>query len=200
MDESVRAITTDIQAFKNIRTQLFQKESQAREKANVQSEKKGKKQAEEADSESITSNKYFLYFFHLFESVVNNTSNLVEKYSQHLIHQCPKDVRSEIFKNFEPQVQKDSSDPSKETGARNTQGPQSGEQQASQGGPQKPSQEGQADSKQKADKLSNTPLFNNNVDQLVACKKRIDGALQSMQEYISLSRKLSSVKAAAYHR
>ena len=32
MDESVRAITTDIQAFKNIRTQLFQKENQAREK------------------------------------------------------------------------------------------------------------------------------------------------------------------------
>jgi radical SAM superfamily enzyme len=72
MDESVRAINTDIQAFKNIRTQLFQRESATKKKMDGE--------------------KYFIYFFHIFESVVNNTSNLVSKYSSHLISQCPKDV------------------------------------------------------------------------------------------------------------
>ena len=62
MDESVWAINTDIQAFKNIRTQIL-----AREKSKVESD------------------KFFIYFFHIFESVVNNTSKLVSKYSTHLI-------------------------------------------------------------------------------------------------------------------
>ena len=61
MDESVRAINTDIQAFKNIRTQLFQRDSK------------------------VDQEKFIIYFFHIFESVVNNTSNLVSKYSSHLI-------------------------------------------------------------------------------------------------------------------
>lgn len=65
MDESVRAINTDIQAFKNIRTQLLQRESNTKTKAE--------------------NDKFFIYFFHIFESVVNNTSNLVSKYSSHLI-------------------------------------------------------------------------------------------------------------------
>ena len=97
-------------------------------------------------------------------------------------------------------MQKDSVETSKEAEAGNMQSPQSGEQQASQGGSQKRSKEPKADSKSKMDKHPDAPLFNNNVDQLVACKKRIDGALQSMSDYISLSRKLSSVKAAAHHR
>ena len=41
-------------------------------------------------------NKYFLIFFHLFESMVNNTSRLVDRYSTHLIQQCPKDVVKQI--------------------------------------------------------------------------------------------------------
>ena len=69
MDTCVRAITTDIGAFKNIRTQLFQIEND---------KKKGLKPQEDF-------NKYFLIFFHLFESMVNNTSRLVDRYSNHLI-------------------------------------------------------------------------------------------------------------------
>ena len=69
MDESVRAITTDISAFKNIRTQLFQMENDI---------KAGNEPKQDH-------NKYFLIFFHLFESVVNNTSRLVDRYSSHLI-------------------------------------------------------------------------------------------------------------------
>ena len=80
MDESVRAITTDIAAFRNIRTQMFQMEND-------------KSQAKDKDK---AHNKYFLIFFHLFESMVNNTSRLVDRYSTHLIQQCPKDVVKQI--------------------------------------------------------------------------------------------------------
>ena len=83
MDESVRAVTTDIAAFKNIRTQLFQIENEV---------KSGKKK-----QETINYNKYFLIFFHLFESVVNHSSRLVDRYSAHLISQCPKEVAKQIY-------------------------------------------------------------------------------------------------------
>tara|TARA_B110000285_G_C15027067_1_gene564709 strand:- start:438 stop:887 length:450 start_codon:yes stop_codon:yes gene_type:complete len=57
-------------------------------------------------------------------------------------------------------------------------------------------EDGKSDKRKGAvDKISKN-VFNANVNQLGNCKKRIDSALQSMQEYISLSRKLSSVKAA----
>lgn len=69
MDESVRAINTDVMAFKNIRTQLFQMENDL-------------KQGKQPNKDH---NKYFLIFFHLFESVVNNTSRLADRYSTHLI-------------------------------------------------------------------------------------------------------------------
>ena len=65
MDELVRGITTDISAFKNIRTQLFHQEGESEKQKPSQ--------------------KYFLIFFHLFESVVNNVSRLVDRYSTHLI-------------------------------------------------------------------------------------------------------------------
>ena len=90
MDEGVRAITTDIQAFKNIRTQLFQKELES--KGDKKADGKSGKAAGPKDVSAVDHNKYFLIFFHLFESIINNTSKLVDQYSDHLIQQCPKDV------------------------------------------------------------------------------------------------------------
>ena len=100
-----------------------------------------------------------MYFFHIFESVVNNTSIMVGKYSSQLIEQCPKNVRQDIEKIKNPM-------------------------------------EKQGDkSKKDFDKLNAAIQFNDNAEHLKDCKKRIDGALASMEEYIALSRKLSSVKS-----
>ena len=56
MDESVRAITTDISAFKNIRTQLFQMENDGK--------------TQDPEIKKLTGNKYFIFLFKLFESVI----------------------------------------------------------------------------------------------------------------------------------
>ena len=53
-------------------------------------------------------NKYFLIFFHLFESVVNNTSRLMDRYSQHLVSQCPKEVVKMIETEDEKSAKKES--------------------------------------------------------------------------------------------
>jgi hypothetical protein len=55
------------------------------------------KKGVKSNTAKTESNKYFLIFFHLFESVVNNTSRLVDRYSNHLISQCPKDVSAIVY-------------------------------------------------------------------------------------------------------
>lgn len=45
-----------------------------------------------------------MYFFHIFESVVNNTSIMVGKYSSQLIEQCPKNVRQDLEKIKKPKL------------------------------------------------------------------------------------------------
>lgn len=62
--------STDMAAFKNIRTQLFQLENE---------EKAGKKK------EQIDYQKYIMVLSHLFESMVGNTNRMVEHYSSQLI-------------------------------------------------------------------------------------------------------------------
>ena len=79
LDEQVRGITTDIAAFKNIRAQLFQIENTT-------------------PAQKLDYSKYMLIFFHIFESVINNTSLLVDRYSHHLISQCPKEVAKTLNK------------------------------------------------------------------------------------------------------
>jgi len=46
---------------------------------------KSDKSEEKGKVTNATQNKYFLIFFHLFESMVNNMSHLVDRYSNHLI-------------------------------------------------------------------------------------------------------------------
>lgn len=108
-------------------------------------------------------NKYFLIFFHLFESVVNNTSRLVDRYSNNLISQCPKEVVKIIEKeNLNLQTERDKKKPSDE---------------GQSGGEKEKSSKKQEKGKGKDDKIN---LFNRNFNQLITCKKRIDYALQSM--------------------
>lgn len=152
MDESVRAIHTDIQAFKNIRTQLFQMENDI---------KLGKQPNKD-------NNKYFLIFFHLFESVVNNTSRLVDRYSNNLISQCPKEVVK--IMEQENKEQKVMTEREKKKPSDEAQGQAGGEKEKS----------SKKQDKTKSSKDDKINLFNRNFNQLITCKKRIDHALQSM--------------------
>ncbi|CDW71107.1 UNKNOWN [Stylonychia lemnae] len=70
INETLRAITTDVQGFKSIRQKLFIKASQDKDPQN----------------------KLYLYLFHLFESLVCNINTLVIKQTQQILNQCPQEV------------------------------------------------------------------------------------------------------------
>ncbi len=96
--------------------------------------------------------------------MVNNTSRLVDRYSNHLISSCPKDVAKVVesttpMPNFAQQntLEHDQSGGSKMNSSR---------------GSRKKSGNG----KKNVDKLSQN-LFGTSVKQLTSCKKRIDNAL-----------------------
>jgi len=44
----------------------------------------------------LTKNKLYLYLFHLFESVVNNMAQLVQKTKYTILSQCGESVESQI--------------------------------------------------------------------------------------------------------
>jgi len=88
IDASVGAISTDVQAFKNIRNYLFAQitEDIQRHRAELsvieQKQAKGThrredSQASQQHQQALSKNKLYLFLFHLFESVVNNVAQLV---------------------------------------------------------------------------------------------------------------------------
>ena len=70
IDASVSGISTDVQAFKNIRNYLF-----AQITDEIQKHKSEKSHPK--DDETLSLTNLYLYLFHLFESIVNNTAQLV---------------------------------------------------------------------------------------------------------------------------
>ena len=70
IDASVSAISTDVQAFKNIRNYLFAQITDEihKHKAATDDEKSN----DAVNEQALSKNKLYLYLFHLFESVVNN--------------------------------------------------------------------------------------------------------------------------------
>ena len=70
IDASVSAISTDVQAFKNIRNYLFAQITDEihKHKAAADDEKSN----DAVNEQALSKNKLYLYLFHLFESVVNN--------------------------------------------------------------------------------------------------------------------------------
>jgi len=94
VDASVGAITTDVQAFKNIRNYLFGQitedihkhknelatleagEAAASKKEGGTHERNESMQSEH-HKQALTKNKLYLYLFHLFESIVNHVAQLI---------------------------------------------------------------------------------------------------------------------------
>jgi len=76
IDASVSAISTDVQAFKNIRNYLFAQITDEIHKIKAAADDD---KSNELNEEALTKNKLYLYLFHLFESVVNNMAQLVQK-------------------------------------------------------------------------------------------------------------------------
>ena len=74
IDASVGAISTDVQAFKNIRNYLFAQITDEIHKNKAAAEDSSNKIDGDSESheQALTKNKLYLYLFHLFESVVNN--------------------------------------------------------------------------------------------------------------------------------
>ena len=83
IDASVSCISTDVNAFKNIRNRLFsaiQEEIKIEETVNS-----------EQSEERVRQNKLYLYVFHLFESVIASVTQLVTKTMGVTLSQIPKD-------------------------------------------------------------------------------------------------------------
>ena len=89
IDASVGAISADVQAFKNIRNYLF-----AQITDEIHKHKAAVEEGEDAESheKALTKNKLYLYLFHLFESVVNNMAQLVQKTKYTILSQCGESV------------------------------------------------------------------------------------------------------------
>ena len=87
----------DVQAFKNIRNFLFAQITEElhkhKEQANASID--SSKEPSAADKEAIVRNKLYLYLFHLFESVVNNVAQLIQKTKYTILSQCGEAVDQE---------------------------------------------------------------------------------------------------------
>jgi hypothetical protein len=84
IDSSVSQISLDVQAFKNIRNRLF---TQITDEISKEQELDKRKEhvhslSISSQTKTINNNKLYLYLFHLFESVINNVSQLVAKTMQ----------------------------------------------------------------------------------------------------------------------
>ena len=92
IDASVSAISTDVQAFKNIRNYLFAQITDEihKHKAAADDEKSN----DAANEQALSKNKLYLYLFHLFESVVNNMAQLVQKTKYTILSQCGESVEN----------------------------------------------------------------------------------------------------------
>ena len=109
IDASVGAISTDVQAFKNIRNYLFAQITDEihKHKAAAEDSKDDGEAGLNAESheEALTRNKLYLYLFHLFESVVNNMAQLVQKTKYTILSQCGESVEDN-GKSKKPHAQK----------------------------------------------------------------------------------------------
>ena len=104
IDASVGAISTDVQAFKNIRNYLFQQITEdihkhknelstlEERKNKPTSHKREDSQSSEAHKAALTKNKLYLYLFHLFESIVNHVAQLIQKTHYTILSQCGESV------------------------------------------------------------------------------------------------------------
>ena len=95
IDASIGAISTDVQAFKNIRNYLFAQITDEihKNKAELEVLKSDPKHLRTESNSSqakqnLTKNKLYLYMFHLFESVISNVALLVQKTQHSILSQC----------------------------------------------------------------------------------------------------------------
>ena len=102
LDASVGAISMDVQAFKNIRNYLFaqitdeiHRHKASQEQNQSRDESLNADDSRESHQQALTKNKLYLYLFHLFESVVNNVAQLVQKTKYTILSQCGESVNVE---------------------------------------------------------------------------------------------------------
>ena len=96
IDASVSAISTDVQAFKNIRNYLFTQitEEIHKHKQAAEDEKSNLSATNNNHETALSKNKLYLYLFHLFESVVNNMAQLVQKTKYTILSQCGEQIEN----------------------------------------------------------------------------------------------------------
>ena len=109
IDASVGAISTDVQAFKNIRNYLFAQITDEihkyKQSETLNQSKDGQTISEEEQAhqqQNLTKNKLYLYLFHLFESVVNNMNQLVQKTMYTIMSQCGESIGNNDEKAGKP--------------------------------------------------------------------------------------------------
>lgn len=151
-------ISNDVKAFKTIRHRLFLQANQ-----------------EGVSPQQTRENKLYLYMFHLFESVINNVTMLVQKSSSNLIQQC--DIQ-ESYSNIQ-QNQGQTRMENKNTGEKDDK-------------TQKDPKEKQSTSKDDKAKESAQDkevkgYFSKNIKSLLECKQRIDETISSLQDDIKKS-------------